>query len=105
MLRLHLPAIEVSGGSTERFELSPAAERSIAKLLSALQTLIPSAGGPLFDAWCIADTDLAMMVERLLKTGYDLPESIRRYAEAQWNRPSVREFADQKRPPHRPALV
>jgi glutathione S-transferase len=84
--------------------LSPAAARSAAKLLTAAEQLVPADAGPLFGGWCIADTDLAMMLQRLVKTGHQVPERIRSYADAQWRRPSVREFVDQKRPPHRPSL-
>jgi glutathione S-transferase len=84
--------------------LSPAAERSVAKLLAVAEQLIPADAGALFGEWCIADTDLAMMLQRLVKTGRQLPARIRSYAETQWKRPSIREFVDQKRPPHRPSL-
>jgi glutathione S-transferase len=85
--------------------LSPRAERAADKLLAVAEQVVPPDGGPLFGAWCVADTDLAMMLQRLVKTGQVMPERIRAYAAAQWQRPAVREFLDQDRPPYRRALV
>jgi glutathione S-transferase len=84
--------------------LSPAAERAVAKLLAAADQLVPGGAGPLFGAWCIADTDLAMMLQRLAKTGFDLPSHVRAYADAQWNRPAVREFCAHPRQPFQKSL-
>jgi glutathione S-transferase len=72
--------------------LSARGERAVAKLLAATEQLVPPEAGPMFGAWCIADTDLAMMLQRLAKTGFDLPRRIRAYADAQWQRPAVLEF-------------
>jgi glutathione S-transferase len=85
--------------------LSPAAERAAAKLLRAAEQFVPASGGPLFGNWCVADTDLAMMLQRLVKTGHPLPARIRAYAEAQWERPAIREFCSQERPPFAPAML
>ena len=63
----------------------------------------PADGGALFGAWCIADTDLAMMLQRLVKTDEPLPQRLRVFAEREWQRPSVQAFLDAERPPrHRP---
>jgi glutathione S-transferase len=83
--------------------LSDSARRAADKLFTAADQLVPAGGGPLFGAWCIADTDLAMMLQRLVKCGDDVPQRLRSYAEAQWQRPAVKEFCSQKRPPFRPA--
>ena len=82
--------------------LSDAARRAADKLFAAADLLVPAGEGPMFGAWCIADTDLAMML-RLVKCGDDVPARLRAYAEAQWQRPAVKEFCDQKRPPFRAA--
>jgi glutathione S-transferase len=84
--------------------LSPSALRAKDKLVSFAERIVPSEGGSLFGAWCIADTDLAMMLQRLVKTGEPLPEPLRAFAEREWQRPSVQAFIDAPRPPHRPAL-
>jgi glutathione S-transferase len=46
-----------------------------------------------------------MMLQRLVKTGHVVPETIRAYADAQWQRPAVQEFVHQKRPPYEQARV
>jgi glutathione S-transferase len=79
--------------------LSPDAQRAAAKLLAAAETLIPADAGPLFGAWCAADTDLAMMLQRLLKTRHEVSGRVRAYAEGQWKNAAVQEFVDHARPP------
>ena len=39
--------------------------------------------------WCIADTDLALMLQRLVAHGDELPAPLERYARRQWERPTV----------------
>jgi glutathione S-transferase len=85
--------------------LSPAGLRAAAKLLATADRLVPAGGGPLFGAWSIADTDLAMMLQRLVKTGHDVPAKIRAFADAQWARPAVREYCDHPRPAYEPAVT
>jgi glutathione S-transferase len=85
--------------------LSAAGERAAAKVLASADRLISAAGRPLFGAWSVADTDLAMMLQRLVRTGHDVPARIRAYAEAQWERPSVKEFRGHNRPAFRRSLV
>lgn len=82
--------------------LSDAAERAVAKLLRACDRLIRPGMTTLFDAWCIADVDLAMMLQRLNANGHLLPEHVKAYVEANWARPSVRKWWDQPRPPFVP---
>ena len=77
--------------------------RAVDKLVSFAERVVPADGGPLFGAWCIADTDLAMMLQRLVKTGEPLPARLRAFAEREWQRPSVQAYANASRPPHRPA--
>jgi glutathione S-transferase len=85
--------------------LSEAGKRAAAKLLGAAERLVPADGGPLFGAWCIADTDLAMMLQRLVKTGHDVPARIRDYADGQWQRPAVREFCAHERAPFQSSIA
>jgi len=59
----------------------------------------------LFGQWCIADTDLAMMLQRLVCTNEPLPGRLRAFAEREWQRPSVQSYATRARPPHRPAVT
>jgi glutathione S-transferase len=67
--------------------LSPAARSAADQLIRAASKLV---NGPnLFTRWCIADTDLAVMLQRLIKSGDDVPPALRDYAAAQWQRDSV----------------
>lgn len=85
--------------------LSAAGQRAAAKLLAAADRLVPAGSGPMFGAWCIADTDLAMMLQRLVKTGHDVPGKIRQYADAQWRRPAIVEFCAHERQPFQRSIV
>lgn len=70
--------------------LSPAAQAAGAKLLQIAGELVQ--GEHLFGAWSIADTDLALMLLRLIKSGQSVPPALRAYALAQWQRPAVRQW-------------
>jgi len=70
--------------------LSPAAQAAGAKLLQIAGELVQ--GEHLFGAWSIADTDLALMLLRLIKSGQPVPPALRAYALAQWQRPVVRQW-------------
>lgn len=78
--------------------LTSAGKRAAEKVVSVADRLLPSSGGGLFGAWCIADTDLAMMLWRLARTGYAMPVKVRAFADAEWERPAVREFVGHVRP-------
>ena len=84
-----------------RFRLPPltaAGERDARKLLRVADQMIPTGGGPLFGEWCLADSELAFMLHRLILTGEEVPERVRTYADAQWRRASVRAFVEHVRP-------
>lgn len=85
--------------------LSPVALRALEKLVGFAERIVPADGGPLFGAWSIADTDLAMMLQRLAKTHQPLPARLKTFAEREWQRPSVQAFATARRPPYQPAQV
>lgn len=78
--------------------LSDAGRRAADKVVRIASTLVPEDGGPLFGAWCIADTDLAMMLWRLSRTAHPLPTKLKTFADAQWARPSVQKFVTKPRP-------
>jgi glutathione S-transferase len=78
--------------------LSDAATRASARLVAAFERLVPTGATSLFAAWCIADTDLALMLMRLHGNGDPLPAGCARYAEAQWARASVHAWVAQTRP-------
>lgn len=70
--------------------LSDAARAAADKLLVAAERLIQ--GPYLFEQWCVADLDLATMLQRLITTGEPVPEKVAAYAAAQWQRPSVQQW-------------
>ena len=84
--------------------LSDAGKRAVEKLYAAAERLVPAGGGHLFGAWCVADTDLATMLQRLVRTSSDVPTKLRAFAETQWQRPAVQEFVAQTRPPYAPSV-
>ncbi len=83
--------------------LGPAAARDVDKLVRVAEQLVPAGGGPLFGTWCLADSELAFMLHRLLLNNDEVPERIRDYARTQWARPAVRAFAEHARPKTVPA--
>ena len=69
--------------------LSEAAQAAADKLIRAAERLLPQGAEHLFGEWCIADTDLALMLQRLLRAGDPVPERLAVYARGQWQRPAV----------------
>lgn len=69
--------------------LSAAAQRALDQLLQLADHLIADAAQDLFGAWCIADTELALMLNRLVANGDPMPDKLRGYVLRQWSRPSV----------------
>jgi glutathione S-transferase len=67
--------------------LSLAAQAAADKLIAAADRLVH--GNNLFDSWCIADTELAVMLSRLVKNGDPVPAKLKDYVEHQWQRPSL----------------
>ncbi len=58
-------------------------------MIAAVQRLLPDGQQNLFGEWSIADTDLAVMINRLALHGDPLPVKLQHYAEFQWQRASV----------------
>ena len=79
--------------------LSAAAQRHADRLVRAAERLIPAGKTHLFGSFTIADTDLGIMLMRLHANGDALPAALAHFAEAQWNRPSVKKWVDRVRPP------
>lgn len=75
-----------------RRPLSAVAIASAARLFSAATEWLGHDADHLFGDWSIADTDLALMLNRLVINGDAVPESLRRYARLQWQRPSVQRW-------------
>ena len=76
---------------------SEAGRKDMAKLVRVADSLLNSSSPNLFDEWCIADTDLALMLNRLVLNGDELPEKLKDYADFQWQRPSVQQWVQQER--------
>lgn len=69
------------------------AARGAARILLDVATGLTAHGGEhLFGEWCIADTDLTIMLYRLIANGDEVPEGVARYAARQWQRPSVQRW-------------
>ena len=62
------------------------------KLLDTVEGLLPIGQQNLFGEWSIADTDLALMLNRLILNGDEVPERLQEYADFQWQRASVQRF-------------
>jgi glutathione S-transferase len=72
--------------------LSERAQRDRDELLGVTEKLLVGARKMLFDDWCMADADLALMLMRLVANGDPVPERVAEYAQAQWDRPSIRKY-------------
>jgi glutathione S-transferase len=72
--------------------LSSGALAAADKLFNAVERLLPPGQQTLFGEWSIADTDLALMLNRLVLAGDAVPERLASYARHQWQRPSVQSW-------------
>ncbi|WP_241024537.1 glutathione transferase [Paraburkholderia sp. Ac-20340] len=79
--------------------LSPAAQDAARKLFAASEALLSHGQPNLFGEWCIADVDLALMLNRLVLNGDAVPEKLADYARHQWQRPTVQRWLALERPP------
>ncbi len=78
--------------------LSEEAHAAASKLFAAVENVLPEGADSLFGIWSIADTDLALMLNRLVLAGDKVPPRLVAYAQAQWQRPSVQEWVNMPRP-------
>jgi glutathione S-transferase len=79
--------------------LSPAGEAAAAKLFAAAEAWLPAGEEHLCGQWCLADVDLALMLNRLVLNGDAVPERLSEYATRQWEHPAVRQWVGFERPP------
>ena len=79
--------------------LSAQATEAAQKLFAAALQLLGGRTDYLFGEWCIADVDLAMMLQRLVAHGDQVPEQLVDYADHQWRRPAVQQWINHRRPP------
>ncbi len=70
--------------------LSPAAQAAADKLVHLAERVIE--GPYLFGRWCIADTDLAIMLSRLVMNGDPVPQKLKDYVAHQWQRESLQDW-------------
>lgn len=83
---------DVIFGGVKKPPLTPAGLASAAKLFAIAGQLLAQGQSNLFGEWCIADTDLALMLNRLVLNGDDVPEALADFATFQWQRASVQRF-------------
>ena len=76
----------------KRPPLSEAGQKCAARLFDAAGALLAHGGNNLFGEWSLADTDLALMLNRLVLNGDEVPESLVDYAAFQWQRASVQRY-------------
>ena len=72
--------------------LSEAGKKSAGKLFETAGVLLSHGGQNLFGEWSIADTDLALMLNRLVLNGDEVPTALADYATFQWQRASVQRY-------------
>ncbi|MCG8363546.1 MAG: glutathione transferase [Pseudanabaenales cyanobacterium] len=77
--------------------LSESAQALADKLFAAVDSLLEDNALNLFGEWCIADADLALMLNRLVLNGDEVPEKLIAYTQHQWKRASVQLWVNQKR--------
>ena len=70
------------------------------KLIRVASAFVPDGRSTLFDTFCIADADLAMMLQRLVANNQSVPAKLRDFAQTQWQRPSIRTWVEHKRKPY-----
>lgn len=69
--------------------LSPAGQAAADKLIQVAGALLPAGQSQLVAQWCLADVDLALMINRLALHGDEVPAPLRDYAARQWQHPAV----------------
>jgi glutathione S-transferase len=78
--------------------LSPAGQLAAGKLFRLASALLSHGGANLFGAWCIADVDLALMLNRLVLNGDSVPARLADYAQRQWQLAAIQEWLQFPRP-------
>jgi glutathione S-transferase len=72
--------------------LSETAQRAANQLYDIAASLLAHGQQNLFGEWCIADADLALMLNRLVLNGDDVPQQLVDYANFQWQRASIQRY-------------
>lgn len=77
--------------------LSDDAQAAVERLFFVAEHLLEEGAEHLFGDWSIADTDLAIMLNRLVANGDPVPARLAAYVRRQWDRDSVRAWMDIER--------
>lgn len=77
---------------THYLPLSAEATKAADKLCTIAEKLLTNSAGTLFPEWSIADTELALMLNRLVKYGDPISDRLRQYTDEQWKRSSVQSW-------------
>jgi glutathione S-transferase len=77
--------------------LSDEAQAAVERLFFVAGHLLEEGAEHLFGDWSIADTDLAIMLNRLVANGDPVPARLATYVRRQWDRDSVRAWMDIER--------
>lgn len=101
-LRMQRPTWRIFYGEAPEAPLDAAGSAAAEKTLSVASRLVAEGATSLFDAWCIADVDLAILLQRLVQSGHAVSAKLRAYTAAQWSRPSLREYVERTRPDYVP---
>lgn len=96
VIRKERPADLIYFGKKET-PLSDEAHAAVARLFFVADRLLEEGADHLFGDWSIADTDLAIMLNRLLANGDRVPQRLAAYVRRQWDRDSVRAWMDIER--------
>jgi len=83
---------DVIFGGVKKPALTANGQAAAAKLFDTAGALLSHGKPNLFGEWSIADTDLALMLNRLVLNGDAVPEALADYAAFQWQRASVQRF-------------
>jgi glutathione S-transferase len=79
-------------------QLTVEGQNAATQLLRVAEQLLPAGATTLFGELGAADVDLSLMLMRLIANGHTVGERLLRYATTHWERPSVREWVQLRRP-------
>ena len=83
---------DVVFGGVKKPALTPAGAACAQKLYDTALSLLAHGNPNLFGEWCIADADLALMLNRLVLNGDTVPPALVDYATFLWQRASVQRY-------------
>ncbi|VVO10179.1 glutathione transferase [Pseudomonas fluorescens] len=96
VIRKERPADLIYFGKKDN-PLSDEALAAVGRLFFVADRLLEEGADHLFGDWSIADTDLAIMLNRLLANGDQVPARLAAYVRRQWDRDSVQAWMDMER--------